>query len=1189
MTDEKTNPRGVISGEAHPSSDEVLRGLRHLIGILRSSPHHAEARGQLRALAGRHEAWDELAALLEDEARAARHTEVAAAFLHELAELHLHQGRAHEADATYRRLRQVAPQALDARDETKLLLELADVYETLLDQPYEASIAVERVIELAPDEAYLRERAATLYERMGAWQKAAGAFERYAELTGDDAAARDALAHAAEIYREHGQNTPAIRILRHVVDTRPDDAASGRALDEMLERTERWAELAELRARMAELAPDRATRAALLRARARALGQAGDHAGAALALDEAARAAPEADSTLLDHAQVLTRSGRGRDAAELLRARLSITRAGTVPASEVAPLHLRLAEVLADGCDAPDEAEAVLEQLLEEVPDHVAGLALLARLLGERGDAHGEAAARLRQAQAMPAGEARVAVALEAARGLRDRAQDLGAAEQAFAQVALEAPDDDEVRAQLVDVRAAIALERVLEGAEQLFMRGQHQAAAEKLRAAIVGAHDAPAARRSRLLHRHALVKAALDELDEAHQELLEAHRLARHDLHVTLALGEICLRKKLWREAALHLSTLASHPDAPAHATEVAAGLVLAGQAEARALRPERALALYEHAVRLDPGHTGAWHALAEIAMKRGDEPLAADYLEHEAAATADARDRLRLYDALGDLALSRLDDLERAERCWRAAVDGMSLDARHVPVLEKLLEIQRHAGHDAARAETCERLALAHPEAEVRRARFDEAVDAYLAAGERARARAAAERFADAHPLDEDALWRASELALADGDYDAASARLGRTLPAWDAAESGRGSARSGSPRRAELWRRLGDARRGRGDARGAESAYARAIDVAPDSDGALAARRALVALAEVASPKIVEHLRWLVEAEQEPGEVWALARALAYQAQAGGGTAEEARALFELAAALGAPVDENDERFLVRYPTFVMASDEAYREVFDDASYHAFVDDADDAPLAETLEIVWEAAPLICPDPLTALERADLADAERVSPLAHVAAVALYPQISKALGGPTVLLYASRARHAPDVSVLLSAPPLVVLGPQVASRRARSSSDADVLGDLELRFRLGRAIELARPRRVFAAGPGAVAFARFIGGLWHAFGRGGGDPVERAIELEAERLRHQLPLLVRTRVAERLRAAAAQDLDPMRYLAACERAADRAGLLACRHVGVALAHSGGPEAARHLVQLAASPRYLHHRSKR
>jgi hypothetical protein len=51
----------------------------------------------------------------------------------------------------------------------------------------------------------------------------------------------------------------------------------------------------------------------------------------------------------------------------------------------------------------------------------------------------------------------------------------------------------------------------------------------------------------------------------------------------------------------------------------------------------------------------------------------------------------------------------------------------------------------------------------------------------------------------------------------------------------------------------------------------------------------------------------------------------------------------------------------------------------------------------------------------------------------------------------------------------------------------------------------------------------------------------------------------------------------------LDPDAYLAACERAADRAGLVACGHPGYAIHLAGGPDTARHLVALAASQRYL------
>ncbi|HTM20749.1 MAG TPA: hypothetical protein VL172_09585, partial [Kofleriaceae bacterium] len=74
-----------------------------------------------------------------------------------------------------------------------------------------------------------------------------------------------------------------------------------------------------------------------------------------------------------------------------------------------------------------------------------------------------------------------------------------------------------------------------------------------------------------------------------------------------------------------------------------------------------------------------------------------------------------------------------------------------------------------------------------------------------------------------------------------------------------------------------------------------------------------------------------------------------------------------------------------------------------------------------------------------------------------------------------------------------------------------------------------------------------------------------------------------RAHLPVRLRTRLSERLPALAADDLDPARYQAACARAADRAGLLACGNASVAIALAGGPAKAPHLVRLAASTAYL------
>jgi hypothetical protein len=151
-------------------------------------------------------------------------------------------------------------------------------------------------------------------------------------------------------------------------------------------------------------------------------------------------------------------------------------------------------------------------------------------------------------------------------------------------------------------------------------------------------------------------------------------------------------------------------------------------------------------------------------------------------------------------------------------------------------------------------------------------------------------------------------------------------------------------------------------------------------------------------------------------------------------------------------------------------------------------------------------------------------------------------------------------------------------VVLGPGLAGRRAQSRSDADPRTDAELRFHLGRTIELARPRRIFAHAAGG--FAKFVAALLHAAGRTSADP---SVAAEGDRLRTALPVKLRTRLAERLPPLSAGDLDPERFVAACHRAADRAGLIASGHTAVAIELAGGAAAAPHLVRLAASSAYL------
>ena len=1142
-----------------PARDaDPIQAVRTALAGIRRAPHDPEARRRLHALGVD---GDQLAVLLADEARAAADPAVAAAFYEEL----------------------------------------ADVQENL-DQPLEVIAAMERVVERVPTSAAHHDRLAWLYRRAGAWIKAAEAYERVAELAPDERG-RAALRAAGKLYRDHGRLDRAARIYRQIVERRPSDADAWRALDELLAQLGRWREAADVRGERAARAKSGVDKAALLRSQARALEQAGEPAAAARLVAEAQQHAPDNVSGLVDYAEVLAREGKGREAAEILATRIDDAVDRGAPTDDVAALRLRLFEIYDEQLGDRGRAQMVMADLLAAAPEYLPALERMAARAARDPDPRIHAAALLRYAAALGDPAARGGAVLEAARRFRD-AGDHDAAVATFEDAA-ELVDDPVVRRELEEARTAHAVaqaaaasrsgdraaaeqrlrailatrpanvEANLALAELLERAGKLDAAAEQLRDALGAAPEStPSERLAPLVHRFAQVMAALGDDDEAHQLLHEAHRLDRRSLPIQLALGESCFARKIWRQAALHLGALADHADTASHATAVARGLVHAAQAEVRALRPQNATKHYEAAVRIDPSCAPAWHALGEIAMERGDVAAAVDHLEREARATAEPRDRVRLFDALGDLALDVVGDAERAERCW-----SQIASVADASVLAKLVAVQRRRG--TVRGETCERLAELVTEPPRKKALVEEAANAYLQAGELARATVLAERLVAAYPRDVDALTVASAVVLATGDAKRAATWLERGL-AGD-------SATPADARMAELWRRLGDAKRALGDPEPALAAYRRAVLAAPESDGALGARRGLVALASAAGESAVTSRMALVEAEQDPTDILASARELA-----AAGDHADARHAFELALALGADLDAGDHRFLTTHPRRPMAADEAYAAVLEDRELRALVDDPDEGPLAELFELLAEAAPLLCAPAQSALVDADLVDATRISGTSDAAVAALFPQIAKALGGPATLLYSTARKTAPDVTLLSCAPPVVVFGPRLAAERARSHAElvdpSSATADAALRFAIGRVVELARPRRIFAALP-REAFDHLVRGIRYAFGPAG-NKVPRAVIAAGDRIRGATPVALRARISEWVAAFAGDLYDPSyqdAYLAAIERAADRAGLLACGDIGAALARAAGETASmRHLIELAASQRYLAARRK-
>jgi tetratricopeptide (TPR) repeat protein len=1169
------------AGSAKGREGKPTEAIELFTRVLGIRPEDTATRDKLEAVCREHGRWTELAASLEE--------------------------RTNPHQAAKLRPAQAVP----------ILRELATLYTDRLDKARDAVECLERVRALAPRDREALERLIPLYEGLGRWKLAVEGLTALSQLSEGTEQAKAALVRAAEIQRnELGVLERAVETYRLIATRWPRDEAALATFEELLEKTAQWAELCDLLKKRLSTTTDPAARVALLKRRAAILLDKLDRADEAASCLRIAASGHEDAGPDDQFLEALTRAGRHRELSAALHNR--VTAMAQRPAEEVVPVLLRLARLQLTELKDSKAALKTLESLLERAPGHAEALALRLELARTNSSPRDYAEMLLKRADEGDV-TARVASLVEAATVFRDRVRDPATAREALrraheldpadasaaralarlipdaeAGVAMKileeslpsARDDD--RVELLLELAALArragpthvaeqrLEEVLEArpdhlvavramTELLLGEERHLELITFVRESLGHLGDAPKDVQVELLRVIASAYEAMGEDEKAHANLLEADRLRRNDLLTKLALGANRLRRGQAREAALVLSGIENHPDAPQHGAAVAEGLCLAADAEAQARRTPRAPERYEAALRLDPSCARALHALAEIEMARGNGARAVELLEREAAIRQDPEDQRELFEALGDLVLQTSEDDARAVVLYERAVAAPApLEAEHEPLLRKLYGCQQELGNHPGAALTAERLAEL---AESSSARWLEAAAAWSAAGDAARARASAERALALDPMSEEVVWVASAHQLEAGDHEAAAATLGRALASWGAVERGAEARR----RRGELWRRLGDARRLRGDARGATVAYDRSLEADPSGTGA---RRGLLAMTDDPARRL-ELLGALVEADPSAEDALALARMLAAADPVG------ARVTYELAAQLGAPLDGGDRGRLAQHDNSGLSATETYRSTLDDGDRAALIADPDDEPLAAILAAAWEASSLLWPDPARALEALEVKDAERARATSRGAAAAIYPQVAKALRGPLAVVYLTTDLRYPDVAVVCAAPPIVLFGP-----RLKNPTLLDPRTNARMRFMIGRAVEQARPERVAATGTPPAVFARLVAGLVRAFGRGKtlavADVPEDKIDAEAQRLKKTLSVAVRMRLEELLAAAAIDRLDPEAYRAACERAADRAGLIACGSLDAAIGWGQGAGEARHLVELAAKARY-------
>ena len=1149
---------------------------------------------------------------------------------------------------------------LEGAEARSRAFELAELYEKRLERPYEAVDTLERFVASTDEEERglaagdprspalaIEARAgyaalARLYGRVGMAQKAAAALQRELELTGEGEDAREARWRLAEIYeRELSLPARAVDMYEDILRRAPRDAEALAALDRLQQALGRFEALVEVLRRRSEIS-EGTEKNELVWRRARILEEKlGNPEAAAACLRSLGADALSDERTAAALLRNLRSAGLAHEALRILEQRIEVlSKAGNDP-KLIAALDLEMAQLKSDDLSDPKGAQQAIEAALALQPEDPAVLAALARFYLKRNDFQAYAAALLRRADALAGQPEQAAALLEAGAVFRDQIGQAAKARACFEKAVNLHPSNPEVLAALAamlagegrideakelyerqlslcdspSAKAAVLtnlaralcektdglaeaerrldealdldpnhLPAVVTMADILYREEQWDRAERRLNEALRRMRGQPE-QTAKLYHRLGEVYEKLGRLDEGYRQLVEADKALPGQLMLRIALGENRFQARRWRDAATHFEGIADHAAAPNYPEEVALALAHGAMAELRQKRPERAAALHAAAVRLSPSHPQTLRALADLAIERGDKLEAARSLRQVAESCGDPVEQCRLYEQIGDLHLA-LGNTGAAREAYEEAVARVEGDSPdQVPLLEKTMATQRSEGALRAAIETARRIADIVVEPKERAARRREIAGFEMEQGNFDRAADLLEQVLTDDATDETALWTLCEAYERAGRGADVGETLKRVLPQLAEPAADAELAR----RRAELWAKLG-ALLVPTDPAAAVGALQAAITADPNRV------EARLALAEIYGAR-PEHREMAIE-NHKAILVFDPAREESLHALAADhirlGHVDRARSLLEVLDVLRLATDD-DRDFLAQNPAPERKPDDPYAGTLEDGGRGKYLNPLPDVHfMAEVLAAVWEGAPGLSQ---ANLDSFGVTAKDKVSTVADLAIAQIWGQAGKALGNRRTSLYLRPDADFDGMSLVGVAPPAIVVGPRLAGEAAVG----------ELRFRIGRALELSRPEYLLAATLPAPEFDTLFMGVLKAFHpkharfRAGS---EDAAAEQAAKLKKALPYKIAKRVGELFQEHAEVALDPMRWREGAREAGNRAGLLMCgvastavRMVGresipgVADApdaetlrdHAGRPGPLRDLLRFAVSDAYL------
>jgi tetratricopeptide (TPR) repeat protein len=1044
-----------------------------------------------------------------------------------------------------------------------------------------------------------------LYSRVGLWPKVVESLQKQAELVPDRQRARALRLEVAKVFeKELGQPDRAGEAYEAILGEIPDDAEALAALDRLNEAHGRADEQQEILKRRAALVTG-AERVDLVRRRARLLEERlNNPEAAASALRELGTDAIADDELMAALLRNLRRAGLAHEAARVLSQRIEIERgrgSGKANLQRITELNLELSLLKLDDLHDPAAARKEVEAALEASPENPAALAALAQLHLKENDFAGYSATRVREARALRGRPEAIEALLDAGRVYREQVGALDKARACFEEALREAPTNTEAMRALAALLAAESkwdeasrmLERqleieedptaragtlselariawdgmsdaglaqnrldealtlvpdhlpaILEIADIYYKEGQWEQAEKRLSEAVRRLRNQQPQQAAKLLQRLAEVHEKLGKLDEAYRQLVEADRMGPGQLLTKLSLGENRFRAGRWRDAALHLGSLADHPDATLYPDEVADALTHAAQAEIKLRHPERAIELYEAALSLRAGHRGALRALADLALERGEKQKATSYLRRLADEATDRNERASTLERLGDEYVE-LDDAGQALAAYADAARAQGqAGPEQVPLLEKMLKLQRAAGDTDAAARTSAQLIDLVSDPKLRSERRREAALLMAEQGQVREAAAMLERALADDPQDEAALVALCDLAdrLPAAAATALAERLSRVLatlpppPELPAAQA----------RRARLWQRHGELARSR-DPDVAIAAFEQVIALAPDH---MPAREALAALYRERpghEEAEAENHRRLLTADVTRAESLR-ALAVGYLRR---GQIDRARCIHEVLALFGEATPD-ELSFLNAHQPPELKPDDPYPAATDEEDRRARLALPEATQMSEIFSCLWEGAPGLIGQ---RLEDFGVSARDKVSPMSEMDLGKIYGQVAKALGNKKTALYVKpdNPSNGHGVTIVVQAPPALVVGPGLAAEAPPA----------EIRFQLARGIELTRPEYILAAGVRPKQFTSLFGSVLKAFhprhARRRAAAGDAAAE-QAQKLKKNVPYKVSKQLVDLFQGLGATSWSSLRWRTVVHHVGNRTGLLLCGQLATA-----------------------------